>query len=75
MSTPTYDGKGQPIAATGWFSGFTAWWQSLTPQYVTRASRGIASKASYHLDKPRDSSEIAPTASEAGPPAPSPSNP
>jgi hypothetical protein len=45
MSTPTYDGKGQPTTAQGWLSGFTAWWRSLTPQYVTRASGGSAAKA------------------------------
>ena len=45
MSTPTYDGKGQPTTAKGWLSGFTAWWRSLTPQYVTRASGGSAAKA------------------------------
>ena len=75
MLTPTYDAKGQPIAAKGWFSGFTAWWQSLTPQYVTRASRGIATKASCDLDKPRDSSENLPTTSEADAQVPSASTP
>lgn len=87
MSRPTYDGKGQPTAAKGWFSGFAAWWQSLTPQYVTCASRTTAAKA--YIDKnsiitgrslgapssapeaPRDSSEIASTASGAGPHVPS----
>jgi hypothetical protein len=87
MSTPTYDGKGQPIAGTGWLSGLTAWWHSLTPQYVTRAPRVIASKAhsdmssmitgsslgapSGALSAPRDSLAIAPTVNGSGPHAPS----
>jgi len=41
MSSPAYDGKGQPPVALGWFSGLGAWWNGLTPQYVTHASGGI----------------------------------
>ena len=42
MSSPTYEGKGQPPATTGWFSGLTAWWNALTPKYVTNRS-GVSS--------------------------------
>lgn len=42
MSSPAYDGKGQPPVALGWFSGLTTWWNGLTPQYVTHASSGIS---------------------------------
>jgi hypothetical protein len=37
--TPVYDGKGQPEAAPGWFGGLTAWWNRLTPTYLTLPSR------------------------------------
>ena len=46
MSSPAYDGKGQPPVALGWFSGLGAWWNGLTPQYVTHASGGL--KATPH---------------------------
>jgi len=42
MSSPVYDGKGQPPVAHGWFAGFTEWWHSLTPKYVTHSS-GVSS--------------------------------
>lgn len=44
MASPAYDGKGQPPAAQGWFSGLAAWWNALTPQYVTEASGGVSIK-------------------------------
>jgi hypothetical protein len=45
MSTPAYDGKGQPPAAQRWFSGLAAWWDGLTPQYVTHAPSGTSASA------------------------------
>jgi len=39
MSSPSYDGKRQPAESGGWFSGLAAWWNGLTPQYVTAAAR------------------------------------
>jgi hypothetical protein len=46
MSSPSYDGKRQPAEAAGWFSGLAAWWNGLTPQYVTAGARprGAASR-------------------------------
>jgi hypothetical protein len=35
MSSPAYDGKGQPPVSSGWLSGLTAWWDGVKPRYVT----------------------------------------
>lgn len=50
MSTPAYDGKGQPPVAQGWFSGLSAWWNRLTPQYVSHALGGTSATPHRGID-------------------------
>ncbi len=49
---PAYEGKGQPPASTGWFSGFAAWWSGLTPHYVTSRSTKATTHASTATPTP-----------------------
>lgn len=61
MSSPAYDGKRQPAPSGGWFAGLAAWWNSLTPQYVTAASW-------RHGATPRSEAHALPAAGSSGAP-------
>jgi hypothetical protein len=52
MSSPVYDGKGQPPPASGWFTGLAEWWNSLTPQDVTE-SRPNAARVAKATEAPQ----------------------
>jgi hypothetical protein len=47
--TPVYDGKGQPPTEPGWFGGLAAWWNRLTPTYVTVPSRSAGTVSRNYI--------------------------